>query len=359
MLVSGGMEDHVGTVLVEEGVYAVLVPDVGDDELLLHAGCLGAELELHVVHRSLGEVHENQLADRHVDQLAAEFSADRAGTSGDYDHLVGEELADLEDADLDLVAAQQVLYLDLADLVAEDALVECGQRGTHQYLDAALGAELDEVVLLVAGGDIAREYYGRYHAGGDQTGEVPLVVDMVYLVAAQQLALVMGVMGDESGAAVGRVQGLLEKIEGVDRVVVSTVDEGVLDIVVRSRGKGKGTVDIGQQNPHHDQQEEGENHVQDREEQYPVAAEGRCLRIGQEDEERGDVEHSLDDGGERYAPHLPHGGVTYYSGVTLGHQERYQRYECRHPGYGKIVAQADILGREIVEYPQHEHGGDG
>ena len=298
MLVGGGVEDHVGTVLVEEGVYAVLVADVGDDELLLHAGCLGAEFKLHVVHRSLGEVHENQLADRHVDQLAAEFSADRAGTSGDYDHLVGEELADLEDADLDLVASQQVLYLDLADLVAEDALVECGQRGTHQYLDAALGAELDEVVLLVAGGDIAREHQGRYHAGSDQTGEVPLVVDVVYLVAAQQLALVMGVVGDESGAAVGRVQGLLQEIEGVDRVVVSSVDEGVLDIVVRSRGEGKGTVDIGQQNPHHNQQEKGQNHVQDRENQDPVGTDKGYSGRGYQDIERTHAQQPFDYGGK-------------------------------------------------------------
>ena len=75
MLVGSGVEDHVGTVLIEEGVYAVLVADVGDDELLLHAGCLGAELELHVVHRRLGEVHQYQFADRHVDQLAAELPA--------------------------------------------------------------------------------------------------------------------------------------------------------------------------------------------------------------------------------------------------------------------------------------------
>ena len=127
MLVCCGVEDHIRAVLVEEGIYAVLVAHVGYDELLLHPGCLGTELQLHVVHRRLGEVHQYQLADRHVDQLAAELPAYRAGTSRDHHHLVGEELADLEDAYFDLVAAQQVLYLDFPYLVAEDALVESSQ----------------------------------------------------------------------------------------------------------------------------------------------------------------------------------------------------------------------------------------
>ena len=175
-----------------------------------------------------------------------------------------------------------------------------------------------------AGSHIAGKDYGRDHAGCDQTGKVPLVVYMVNLIAAQQLALVVGIVGNESGTAVGRMQGLLQEIEGIDRVVVSSENKGVLDIIVRHGRKGQGTVDICQQNPHHYQQEEGKNHVQNSKHQGPVAADERQSGILYQNIKRTHGQYPLDDGCERYAPHLPHGGVAHYPSVTFCQREGYE-----------------------------------
>ena len=180
---------------------------------------------------------------------------------------------------------------------------------------------------------------------------------MVNLIAAQKLALVVGIVGNESGTAVGRMQGLLQEIEGIDRVVVSSENKGVLDIIFRSGRERQDAVYVGQQNTHHYQQEEGENHIQDRKKQYPVAAEACPFRIRYEYEKCGDIEYSLDDGSKRNTPHLPHGGMTYYSRITSGSEERYQRNERRGPGYGEIAAGTELIGRKIVEHTEYKNGG--
>ena len=50
--------------------------------------------------------------------------------------------------------------------------------------------------------------------------------------------------------------------------------------------------------------------------------------------------------------------MTYYSRITSGSEERYQRNERRGPGYGEIAAGTEIIGRKIVEHTEYEYGGD-
>lgn len=111
------------------------------------------------MHRGLGVVEQHELLDSERRQLAAQLGTDRPGGAGHHDGLAAEVGDDLVHRDLDLLTAQQILDLDLADRLflhlAVDHLVD---RGGDQHLEVALRAVADQTLLLFAGlADVGEE----------------------------------------------------------------------------------------------------------------------------------------------------------------------------------------------------------
>ena len=120
VLVRGGVEDDRGPVLLED-----LAPErlpVLDVDELRHRGrevALVDELALDVEQRRLGVVDEDQPRRIDTGDLTAELCADRAAGTRDEHGLFLQVRGDAVEVDLHLLAAEDVLDLDGADLPGE------------------------------------------------------------------------------------------------------------------------------------------------------------------------------------------------------------------------------------------------
>ena len=147
----------------------------------------------------------------------------------------------------------------------------------------------------------------------------------------------MVVRRHEAGATIGCRQGLLQEVQGIHRVIPCTVDQCVLDIIVRDHGDGDQIVDIGQRHAHHNQQEQGQDHVEDGKYQNLPQHDRRHGIRGEYDNQHQYHQQRLYYGCEGYAPHLAHGRMTDHAGVALGENKSNQGHRCSYRSSEKIV----------------------
>ena len=105
--------------------------------------------------RVLGVVDQDDPLGAERRDLAAELRADRAAGAGDEHGLAGDVGGDRRDVELDGLAPEDVLDLDLAELareveVAGDQLVDARQR---LHGDAGVAAGVDDPLARLAGAD--------------------------------------------------------------------------------------------------------------------------------------------------------------------------------------------------------------
>ncbi len=153
MLVGGGVEDGDGLFLREDRVDALSVADVGD---VAAAGDVGRErfqfaIDLEEVVFGLFDEHE---AGRLVAQdLSAHFRAYGAAGARDQDDLVVQVLADALGVEFDLLAAEEVFDVDVANLRNLDAALDDRLHGGNGLeLDVEALQLLDEPAELALGG---------------------------------------------------------------------------------------------------------------------------------------------------------------------------------------------------------------
>src|SRR5207248_6274259 len=120
VLVRGGVEDDGRLVLLEH--LASERAPVADVEQLRNGRCevaLADELALDLEQRGLGDVDEDEPRRADTRDLAAELGPDRAAGTSDEDGLLLEVGRNLLEVHFDLLAAEDVLDLDGADLPDE------------------------------------------------------------------------------------------------------------------------------------------------------------------------------------------------------------------------------------------------
>ena len=100
--------------------------------------------ELHRVQRRLVTVEHDELVGVELRDLAAQLRADRATGAGDQHPLAGQVAGDRGDVGVDLVAAEQVGDVEVADVGDLDLarLDQLVRRWEHLHLDAGLSSGL-------------------------------------------------------------------------------------------------------------------------------------------------------------------------------------------------------------------------
>ena len=112
-----GVEHHLRPVLVEHLVQALLVADVGDDQVAVVEHAAAVDGELHGVQPGLVAVEHDQPGRVEPGQLAAQFRADRAAGPGDQHPPALQVAGDRLQVDADLAAAEQVGVADRPDVL--------------------------------------------------------------------------------------------------------------------------------------------------------------------------------------------------------------------------------------------------
>ena len=199
MLVSRRVEDHLRPVRAEREVQALDLADVADDR---HEGQLLEallQLEAEGVHRGLGVVEEHELLHTEAGQLPAELGADGAGRAGHHDHLILEVRLDGVHRNLDFLAAQQVLDLDVSHLqVWRRGARDLIHRRSDEHLHAPLGAEAHEVILLRSDILFTREDDAPQGELVHHRFEFFLRIEVVHLLVGDHRMLDVRPIGDEA-----------------------------------------------------------------------------------------------------------------------------------------------------------------
>ena len=176
MLVCGGVEYYLRMPFAEYVVQAWDLAYVADHRNEIEFREASLQFQPYVVHRCLGIVEQEKLLHSETGQLAAKFAADGPGRSGHKDGLSFAFGPDLVNIEADLLASQQVLDLDCADLVLHyspsDHFVD-GRR--ERYLYSVLGAEAHERILLKFGVGLRGEEYAVESEAVEKGFELGLV----------------------------------------------------------------------------------------------------------------------------------------------------------------------------------------
>ena len=152
MLVRGRVEDDRAADARRRARASGLVADVGDEGSDLDLGARPAELAVDLEEGDLGALDEQEPGGLEAGHLARELGADRAARAGHHDALAGQELAELGLVEVDRLAAEQVLDLDVADPGHLDlALQDLVEAGDDPDADLDLPAETDQPQDLLAG----------------------------------------------------------------------------------------------------------------------------------------------------------------------------------------------------------------
>ena len=136
------VEDDLGTVLVEQFEQAIAIADVGEEQVVLLEECTAVDRELHGMKAALVAVELQELCGFEAGELAAELAADRAAGAGDQHPRPMQHALHGGRVDLDRLAAQQVLDLDLAGPVARCAVREVRLHQVDPGEEAPPGREL-------------------------------------------------------------------------------------------------------------------------------------------------------------------------------------------------------------------------
>ena len=135
-----GVEHHVGASRHEHPVQRHGVPDVAQDDAAVVQQRPPRQRQLDRMQGRLVPVEHDQLSGTEPGDLPAQLRADGASGTGHQDPLPGQVVGDRGDVGVDLVAAEDVGEVDVADVADADVLPEeLGGRGQHLDLEA-LGA---------------------------------------------------------------------------------------------------------------------------------------------------------------------------------------------------------------------------
>ena len=149
MLVGRGVEDVLGAILVEDFLHPGLVGDVGNDGGGVDFGPFFLDFQADVVQRGFGRVDQDELEGIEHRHLPHDFTADGAGGARDEHALPLQVRGDLLQIDLDRVAAQKVLDLNLLDgALPEGSLPIVGHLRCHENLDTLLQETVRQVGIL-------------------------------------------------------------------------------------------------------------------------------------------------------------------------------------------------------------------
>ena len=331
------MEDHLRTVGAEGVVQTrdhAHIADYGDE---LQIGEAVLQFETDVVHRRFGVVEEDELLDAERGQLPAQLRTDRTGGTRHHDCLATEVGDDLVHRDLDLLAPQQVLDLDLADgLPLHLAVYHLVDRGGDQHLQPAIRAEVDQPLLLLAGLTGVGEEDGVDVLALLQVLDILLRLEVVDRQVGQHVVLQRLAVGQEADHLI-----LLRVLQlGDERcpLVTGSVDEDPAAVEALLTAVLEQVVEDDHYDTHHDQGREGQQHVEhqrDADIRMPVLA----RNDGQQD---GDAD-SLQEDGDAQPGQLTQRGVANDRLVGLEQQEGSQREDD-----GSTQPPADGAGRETV-----------
>ena len=232
VLVRRGMEDYLRVPLAEDIVQPRHLAHVANhrDEVELREAAF--QLQPDVVHRGLRIVEEDELLDAECGQLAAELAADGAGCSGHHDDLALAFGLDLVDIETDLLAAEQVLDPDGADLVLHDASADDLVDGRcEEDLEAVVGTEADKAVLFGLGLGLGGEEDAVEREAVDQFLKPVLALVTVDMRFIDLVLGGQGVRDEESHHLI--VRGILEAGDGGDGLLCDAVHEDALEVVLR------------------------------------------------------------------------------------------------------------------------------
>ena len=345
MLVGRGVEHHLRAELAEHVVQSRLLPHVSDhrDEVKVLVAFL--ELEAEVVHRGLAVVEQHELLRAERGELAAELRADRAGRSGHHHGLPAEVLDDRVHVEPDLVAAQKVLDLDLADGrlhdLAVDDLVDARR---HEHLHLALLAVVHETLGLGLDRLFAGEEDGVHEETLAEEGDVGRALEVEYLDAADVLAAEPGAVVKVADHVVVRRAG--KAGHGGDGLVVDTVHHHVLALPRRHDLLAQGIIGDDHSHAHHQQEDDSQAAVQRAD--HGVVGVSERKRAHHHAHGQRLQERSHADLGE-----LLEGGVAHDRAVGPQREEEDKRQDQRQatPRHGEAAGQG-ILGKEEADEDQ-------
>ena len=150
MLVRGGVKHIVRAVQLEHLLEPLRVRDAADERHHFDAGVAPGHLEVREVERAFRPLEQHQALRPVGGDLARQLRADGPGPTGDEDGLAREVALHLREVELDGLAPQQVLDLDVAHLgdrgPAGEQVVE---RGDDLELDARLAAAVHDAPRLL------------------------------------------------------------------------------------------------------------------------------------------------------------------------------------------------------------------
>ena len=156
VLVGGGVEHQLRSVLGHDVVQTAHVPHGADEHLQIQLRMGVAQLHLDIVGVVFVDIEDDQLFGVAFGDLAAQLAADGTTAAGDHHHLAGDIPADLLQIHLNRVTAQQILQLHVPELADTDLAVDQLEHPRHRLHPAAgLAADVQNLlaVLSVAGGD--------------------------------------------------------------------------------------------------------------------------------------------------------------------------------------------------------------
>ena len=152
MLVRSGMIDDIRTVLVENPVDALLIPDRCNQHHQIQIRIFAAQLLLHVIRAVLIDINQNQLPRMMSRNLPAKLRADGAAAAGDTDHLSLHIADDGIQIDLHRVPSQKVLHLNIVKLGDTDlAVYQLINAGKRAHLALGLLTDVQNPLHLGSG----------------------------------------------------------------------------------------------------------------------------------------------------------------------------------------------------------------
>jgi len=109
VLVGGGVEDDFGLILLEQRRHSFAVEDIGEADFYLTIRKFCQEFAFQEELAGFASIDEDDSSWREAQELAADFRADAAGTSGDHERTSFEPIAKAGRFQFDLFPAEQVI----------------------------------------------------------------------------------------------------------------------------------------------------------------------------------------------------------------------------------------------------------
>ena len=195
MLVSGGMEDVVGTEVGEDALHALFLTDAGDNGLHLDIGELLTHHQADIVLRGFGLVDEHHLGGSKLSNLADHLTTDAACGTGDKDALALEHLVKALHIDIDLVAWQQVVDAHLLELHLVN-IRTLGIAFGHVDLHTCIGEHA--LQLLVVTELVVKLWRHQYGTDAETVEHIRQILHLIDTYTHEKMSIEITIVGDES-----------------------------------------------------------------------------------------------------------------------------------------------------------------